>query len=107
VDNAAPVLFRMVANRSTDLLRKRKHQPQPAGQVPRPDPSTARLRDIEAVLGRLPARQAEVVRLRVYAELPFESVALAMNCSVPTVKSRFRYGIQKLRKILKQQGGAR
>jgi RNA polymerase sigma-70 factor, ECF subfamily len=108
IECAAPFLFRMTANRSADVLRRRKRagppsQDQPGG--PAGDPE--RLRLVEAVLGRLPSRQAEVIRLRVYGELPFESVAAAMGCSVPTVKSRFRYGIQKLRRILKRQGGAR
>jgi DNA-directed RNA polymerase specialized sigma24 family protein len=34
-------------------------------------------------------------------------VARSVGCSVPTVKSRFRYGIQKLRKLIERQGGAR
>lgn len=114
VDNAAPYLFRMVANRSTDVLRRRKWRAgpleettaEPAAAASPPD-AGERLRRIEALLARLPGRQAEVIRLRVWAELPFEAVAETVGCSVPTVKSRFRYGVQKLRRALTRLGGER
>jgi RNA polymerase sigma-70 factor (ECF subfamily) len=112
VDNAAPYLFRMVANQCTDVLRRRKRQAggeagaEPAAPPEAPDDGT-RLRLIEALLARLPARQAEVIRLRVWAELPFDAVAETMGCSVPTVKSRFRYGVKKLRRALTRLGGER
>ena len=105
IDNADAFLFRMVSNRCSDLLRRRKRDGgsledlawEPEAQPP--DPAVA-MRLIAELLDRLPARQAEAIRLRVYGELPFEAVAEAMGCSVPTVKSRFRYGIQKLRRVL-------
>ena len=119
VDNAAPFLFRMVANRCADVLRKRKRDPRPldefASEVAAPDTGGAiesleavrRLRRAEELLARLPSKQAQVIRLRIYGDLSFQAVAQAAGCSVPTVKSRFRYGIQKLRKTLKRLGGER
>ena len=114
VDNPAAYLFRMVANRCTDLLRKRKHAAGPLEDLAKePAAETAVGRDsqrqrwIEGLLSRLPSRQAEVIRLRVFGDLPFDAVAQSLGCSVPTVKSRFRYGIQKLRKALKRAGGER
>jgi len=118
VANAVPFLFRMVANRSTDVLRRRKHEggrlEDCAGELAASGEgaqeaaaAAQRQRRIEDSLQRLPRRQSEAIRLRVYGELPFEAVAQAMGCSVPTVKSRFRYGIQKLRRVLKRQGGER
>ena len=116
VDHADPFLFRMVANRCTDVVRRRKRQagapavePAAPGENPCRDAAAAaaRLRQIEVLLDRLPSRQAEVLRLRVYGGLPFDAVAQAIGCGVPTVKSRFRYGVQKLRKALRRQGGGR
>ena len=117
VDNVCPFLFRMVANRSTDLLRRRRHQTGPPeeaalqaqgpGSAVDPEAVASRMRRVEALLARLPGRQAEVIRLRVYGELPFEAIADTAGCSVPTVKSRFRYGVQKLRRALLRQGGGR
>jgi RNA polymerase sigma-70 factor (ECF subfamily) len=93
VDHVVPFLFRMVENRSIDLLRRRAGQaavslPQPAVD------SGEREQWIEGLLDRLPSRQAAVIRLRFYGELPFDAVARSVGCSVPTVKSRFRYGLQ-------------
>ncbi len=118
VTHAGPFLFRMAANLCTDVLRRRKHEGGPLEDVA-PEFAAAgadvlaaaeaatRQRWIEESLRRLPSRQSEAIRLRVYGDLPFEDVARAMGCSVPTVKSRFRYGIQKLARVLKRQGGER
>lgn len=111
VDHVLPFLFRMTANRCTDLLRKKTTQLSACvdPQLPPvcPPEAVEHDREIEALLNRLPARQAAVIRLRIYGELPFDAVARSIGCSVPTVKSRFRYGIQKLRKLLEHQGGAK
>jgi RNA polymerase sigma-70 factor (ECF subfamily) len=106
VDNVIPFLYRMVANRSTDLLRKRKHTADgPLGDAPAAPVADDPHAGIERLLDRLPARQAAVIRLRIYGDLPFDAVARSIGCSVPTVKSRFRYGIQKLRRLLERKGG--
>jgi RNA polymerase sigma-70 factor (ECF subfamily) len=113
VENVVPFLFRMVANRSTDVLRKRRRiADSSAVEGDRPEPSVETAAgdsqpSIEPLLERLPARQAAVIRLRIYGELSFDAVARSVGCSVPTVKSRFRYGIQKLRKLLQRQRGVR
>jgi len=116
VDNAAPFLFRMVANRCVDVLRRRQRRMRPldeaASEVAASDTGTAiqsleAARRAEEFLAKLPSKQADVIRLRFYGDLSFEAVAQATGCSVPTVKSRFRYGIQKLRKALKRMGGER
>lgn len=106
VDNAVPFLFRMVANRTIDVLRKRRHSAPLPDVVEAPE---AEGRDpwVEHLLDRLPEPQAEVVRLRVYGELPFDDVARALGCPVPTVKSRFRYGLEKLRTLVERSGGER
>lgn len=108
IENVVPFLFRMVANRATDLLRKRNRQAKlPAGTASAgSDAAGGDDRRIERLLDGLPKRQAAVVRLRIYGELSFDSVARSVGCSVPTVKSRFRYGIQKLRRMLEREGGA-
>lgn len=113
IAHVRPYLYRMVANRCTDLLRKRKYiaggdtvlagmaAPEPEGSEPERD----RLREIEDLLARLPKRQAEAVRLRVFAGLPFRAIAEAAGVSLPTIKSRFRYGVERLRGILTKEAG--
>ncbi len=117
VDHVGAFLFRMVANRCTDRLRQQRKrgsvslddmEPRAAADIQLDSVEAAkRQRWIDALLARLPERQAEVIRLRIYGDLPFEVVAQTINCSVPTVKSRFRYGIQKLRRVLQHTGGER
>lgn len=91
-----PYVYRMVANRCTDLLRRRSRvvtfAPEPAGQAS--DPGVSEL------LEKLPHDQAEVLRLRLWTGLSFAEIADVMRCSVPTTKSRFRYGIDRLRRLL-------
>lgn len=112
----APYLFRMVGNRCTDLLRKRRPMETAldnsgAAEMPGSEASAFELaaasneqRRIAELLSHLPEREAEVIRLRVFAELRFTEIAAAVGSSVPTVKSRFRYGLEKLRKVLTREG---
>lgn len=104
-----PYLYRMVANRCTDLLRKRKRTETideaaaaaiPAAQDNDQSEAVRRLRQIEQALSHLPEQQAEVMRLRIFTGLPFASIAAAVGASEPTIKSRFRYAVDKLRSIL-------
>lgn len=52
---------------------------------------------IEELLRELPDEQAEILRLHFTDNMPFVDIASLMELSVNTVKSRFRYGIEKLR----------
>ena len=52
---------------------------------------------IEILLGKLPDEQAEVLRLRVIDELSFVEIASILKIPVTSVKSRFKYGIDKLK----------
>lgn len=102
-----PYLFRMVGNRCMDLLRKRQRagpELHEASAASPPDESGLEQRRIEGLLSRLPQREADVLRLRVFTELQFDEIAVVVGRSVPTVRSRFRYGIEKLRKILIREG---
>ncbi len=50
-------------------------------------------------LALIPEEQAEVVRFRMYACLGFAEIAEVLSVPLPTVKSRFLYGIRNLRKV--------
>ena len=114
VKSVGAYLYRMTANACTDILRKRKHAgvPLDAGQRERihdegksaleQAQALEEMRRIDAMLRHLPARQAEVVWLRVFNELRFAEVAAVLGCSEATAKSRFRYGLQKLRILVKK-----
>ena len=42
----------------------------------------------------------EVIILRIYEEMKFKDIARIMGCSVSTTKSRFRLGVNQLKKLM-------
>jgi RNA polymerase sigma-70 factor (ECF subfamily) len=52
----------------------------------------------------LSEEQREVFMLREYAGLPFQEIASIVGCPENTVKSRMRYALEHLRKILEAAG---
>jgi RNA polymerase sigma-70 factor (ECF subfamily) len=59
---------------------------------------------IEDLLSDLPDEQAEVIKLKFVDEFNFIEAAEILNISVNTVKSRYRYGINKLKETHKIKG---
>ena len=59
-------------------------------------------RRITLLLAGLPPEQAEVIRLRLHADKSFAEIADILNVPLTTAKSRFQYGIEKLRKGLRR-----
>jgi len=51
-------------------------------------------------LALLPAAQREVVVMKVYGGFTFEEIAEAMETSVSTAASRYRYALEKLKELL-------
>lgn len=96
-------LYRCVANACCD--RKRRHAVfEPLGPQLPADDGEAPLREeaerIAALLDRLPEEQAEVIRLHTFASLRFTEIAQTLQLPASTVKSRFRYGIERLKKLM-------
>lgn len=55
----------------------------------------------QRALARLPAEQREVIVLKIWAEMTFEEISGMLEISANTVAGRYRYGMAKLKKILK------
>jgi RNA polymerase sigma-70 factor (ECF subfamily) len=115
ISRVRPYLFRMVSNRCIDVLRARSRKLEdPVTDEPHIGENAfssvdarERAESLSRLLMSIPEKEAEVVRLRAFSELSFREVADAVGASVPTVKSRFRYGIDKLRRLLSLEGGTR
>jgi len=58
------------------------------------------LKEVSQALYSLPAEQREVVSMKVFQEMTFRDIAGRLGCSTFTVASRYRYGLQRLRKSL-------
>lgn len=111
-NNAGPYLFKMAFNAYIDHFRKRKRQNEtPIDTIP--SDSFIQDRDgIEAIketleikrlLQQLPEKQAEVIRLRVLDDLDFEEIAQILGCFTTSIRSRYRYGVNKLKQIIKEE----
>jgi RNA polymerase sigma-70 factor, ECF subfamily len=55
---------------------------------------------IETALRSLPRNQAEVIVMKIWGGLTLEQIATALDSSVNTVASRYRYALTKLREQL-------
>ena len=116
ISRVVPYLYRMLANACTDLLRKHNgrqvylEELKPVevsakGGDCTEEAAVRELARIESLLAPLPEEQAEVIRLRVQDGLSFAQIAEMQGCPVATVKSRFRYGLDKLQIELSKERG--
>ena len=55
---------------------------------------------VDQALARLPLEQREVFLMREAMDLSFAEIAVAVGASLPTVKSRMRYALERLRVAL-------
>lgn len=58
---------------------------------------------IDSLLKQIPADQAEIIRLKIVDELTFAEIATLFDEPLTTIKSRFKYGIDKLKNIVKSK----
>jgi RNA polymerase sigma-70 factor (ECF subfamily) len=94
-------LFTAARNEANSLLRRRMREslaegmPEDAFVLAGP---SAEQHHLLALLQRLPAEQHEVVTLRVFEQLTFEEIGQLAGISPNTASSRYRYGIERIRK---------
>jgi RNA polymerase sigma-70 factor (ECF subfamily) len=56
--------------------------------------------EVERALRELPPEQREVVVLRIWGEMTLAEVAAVLDVPANTVASRYRYALDRLRKVL-------
>lgn len=120
-------LYTIARNLCIDHARKQKHRRAfsldgHAGHAPSEEDSSPRLHErlgvdrgaehdaqnrelgvrLERALAALPEEQREVFLMREVLDLPFAEIARAVEASEPTVKSRMRYALQRLREALSE-----
>lgn len=97
-------LFRSLIN----LCTSRERQERPFVAYPPeslPDPAADEAEDfgqefrrIRRLLASIPGEQAEVIRLRFYGDKNFREIADILGIPLTTAKSRFLYGLEKIRR---------
>lgn len=61
------------------------------------------MRKVNDALEQIPYEQREVVLLHVHGGMKFKAISQLQNVSINTVQSRYRYAVEKLRVVLKEQ----
>jgi RNA polymerase sigma-70 factor (ECF subfamily) len=107
-----PLLYAAVRSSALDLLRahdrriRRESDDRVGvlrGDEPWFDPKIEQQEQavtMQNALSQLPTAQREVIVLKIWAELTFAQIAQALDESINTVASRYRYGIEGLRRHL-------
>lgn len=101
-------LLRSVSNACIDHMRRKKTTNLPLEDFTEVAEDSDRdideeFRRISRLLDGLPFEQAETVRLKCYDGLTFRKIAELQGLSEATVKSRYRYAIQHIRKNLENE----
>jgi RNA polymerase sigma-70 factor (ECF subfamily) len=104
-------LLRLAHNAAIDTIRRRGtrdkyHEQFGAEEIavfaPTTDPDEALFRTrLFSALGLLPPEQRAVVHLKLWEGLTFEQIAATLQIPLNTAASRYRYGIDKLRELLR------
>ncbi len=104
-------LIRLAHNAAIDLMRRRGarvgNQNQFASEqispfAPATDPDEQSFRtELTNALNQLPSDQRVVVHLKLWQGLTFEQIADVLGVSPNTAASRYRYGLDKLRVLLR------
>ena len=58
---------------------------------------------INSLLNSIPHEQSEAIRLHIHGEKTFREIAEILESPEASVKSRYRYGIEKLRKLIEKE----
>jgi len=105
-----PYLYRAVKSAALDLLRRdirrQKREEEHFEQTPKWEPFFLQnsfeeeQKIFEEALRTLPAEQREVIVMKIWGEQTFEAISKALGISQNTAASRYRYGMNNLRKIL-------
>ena len=111
IQNVKHYLLRCIANACTDYQRKKKTPFESVDNITDSEllhdkdashhlMMTEEYERIERTLQHIPKEQAETIRLRVLDNLSFVEIAELLEEPVTTIKSRFKYGMDKLKLIV-------
>lgn len=96
-------LIRSLRNLCIDRLRRRTLPVVPLTDrldVAEESEAEVEVERIKRLLRELPAEQSEVIWMRTSQSLSFAEIAELLEVPISTAKSRFAYGIDKVRKML-------
>jgi len=104
IKNLTAYLYRTLANLCISRQREAKRTLTiPIDGLPDPiEPETENFeqefRRINQLLSEIPDEQAEVIRLRFFGDKSFPEIADILSIPLTTAKSRFAYGLEKIKR---------
>jgi RNA polymerase sigma-70 factor (ECF subfamily) len=111
--NLKAYLATCVANLARNRIKRRQLEPAALGENEQftseaLNPELAAINQEDAALlngamSQLPYEQREVIVLHLQGNLKFTQIAKLRNTSVNTIRSRYRYGMEKLRSLLNSE----
>lgn len=111
IDNPRAFLLKIVYRLALDHFRRHQTrekytetfaEAQTGVFAPSPDPDIATFRQaLSSALAGLPLEQRAVVHLKLWEDCTFEHIAGVLEISPNTAASRYRYGLDKLRSLLR------
>ena len=108
---AASLVFATIRRRAVDLARRNErraarevaaHALSPLLHFDAASPDDAAHRQLQQALGKLTPAFREVVTLKIWGELSFTEIGLALDIPANTASSRYRYGLEELRELTKE-----
>jgi len=106
-----PLVFATIRRRAVDLARRRERRAQrehaalaePSAAWFDPEIEAREMNQmIQQALAQLPAPQREVITLKVWGGLTFAEIAATLDIPPNTAASRYRYGLEELRRLTKE-----
>ncbi len=101
-------VYQIARNEATSFLRRHRRERVMASDaqpwlVPTQPAESGRetTEMLQTALSRLPPVQRQIVVLKTYQDKTFREIAAMLDLSLNTVTSRYRYGMEKLRALLK------
>lgn len=111
--NLRSYLATCVANRARDRIRTRRRHPVSLHEDDPVESSTIEpdllavqdeeLQDLNRAMAQLPYKQREVIVLHLQGRMRFTQIAVLRSVSVNTIRSQYRYGLNKLRSLLNSE----
>ncbi len=112
IRNPSAYLFRMARNEAADFLKKRKkdqkirYSEEEFSRVIKASLEGLDHKALERAseaLAKIPDEQREVIVLKFFEQLTFEEIARVCGVPMGTITSRYRYGMEKMRKTMEDR----
>ncbi|MDD4869877.1 MAG: sigma-70 family RNA polymerase sigma factor [Kiritimatiellae bacterium] len=105
--NMSGYIYSIARNETMSFLAKRRRVPEPTDPaefwlVPAKEEKNFKDESVQIskALAELPEEQRTVIVMKIFRDMTFDDIAEAMNVSLNTAASRYRYGMDKLKVLL-------